>query len=174
MVNQHGAAAPSTRRPLNYFFLNDLLHKKLHINRGADTITTWCYPLHKRVAYTYTDVKKNMAPAFSTVEAAKMLNRGRVSLERAILRGDIEAPQFTYGIDENKNKFKYMWNEKNILEAHAFLSTQHAGPPRKDGLITPKKLPTVRELRAIIRQSEILYVKVGDEFRPVWDAEDFT
>lgn len=115
-----------------------------------------------------------MAPAFTTVEAAKMLNRGRETLERAILNGDIEAPQFTYGIDEKKNKFKYMWNEQNIVEAHAFLSTQHQGRARNDGMITPKKLPTLRELRAIIRQKEILYVRVGDEFRPVWDAEDFT
>ena len=182
MVNQHGASAPSTRRPLNYFFLDGeldgkikpLLHKKLHINRGQDKITTWCYPLHRRVAYTYTDVKRNMKPAFTTVEAATMLNRRRLTLERAILSGSIETPQFTYGIDENKNKFKYMWSEDNILEAHAFLSTQHVGPPRKDGLITPRKLPTARELRAIIRQRDILYIKVGDEFRPVWDAEDFT
>lgn len=174
MANEHGASAPTSRRPLNYFFLNDLLHKKLHINRGKDTITTWCYPLEKRVAYTYTDVKKNMQPAFTTVQAAKMLNRRRITLERAILAGDIETPQFTYGLDENKNKFKYMWNEKNILEAHAFLSTQHYGRARKDGLITPRKLPTLRELRAMIRQDEILYVKVGDEFRPVWEAEDFT
>lgn len=184
MVNKHGASTPSVGRPLNYFFLDGyldddgsvvpLLHKKLHINRGKDTITTWCYPLHKRVAYTYTHVKREMAPAFTTVEAATMLNRRRITLERAILNGDIESPQFTYGLDENKNKFKYMWHEKNILEMHAFLSTQHYGRPRKDGLITPQKLPTTRELRAIIRQSDILYVKVGDEFKPVWQAEDFT
>lgn len=174
MVNAQGASAPSTRNPLRYFFLNDLLHKKLQINRGQDTIITWCYPLRKRVAYTYTDVKKNMAPAFTTVEAATMLNRRREALERAIMRGDIEEPQFTYGLDENMNKFKYMWKESNILEAHAFLSTQHVGRPRKDGLITPKRLPTVRELRAMIRQKEILYIKVGEEFRPVWEAEDFT
>jgi hypothetical protein len=135
---------------------------------------TWCYPLHKRVAYTYTDVKKQMQTAFTTVEVANMLNRRRITLERAILNGDINEPQYTYGIDENKNKFKYMWREEDIMEAHAFLSTQHYGRPRKDGMITPKKLPTARELRAIIRQKEILYVKVGDEFRPVWDAEDFT
>ena len=174
MASSNGTKVQSKRGPIRYFFLNDLLHKKLHINRGLDTITTWCYPLHKRVAYTYTDVKRNMAPAFTTVEAAKMLNRGRETLERAILNGDIEAPQFTYGIDEKKNKFKYMWNEQNIVEAHAFLSTQHQGRARNDGMITPKKLPTLRELRAIIRQKEILYVRVGDEFRPVWDAEDFT
>jgi hypothetical protein len=166
---------PPKKRPLKYFYLNGLLHRKLHINRGADKVTTWCYPLHKRVTYTYTDVKKSLEPAFTTNEVGKMVNRGRVTIERAILEGKIEPPQFTYGLNEHKRKFKYMWHEKNILELHAHLSTQHFGRPRADGLITPKKLPTARELRAIIRQREILYVK--DEhgnFKPVWDAEDYT
>lgn len=180
MAIKNGAKAPSSRkpRPLNYFYLNasghgPLLHKKLHINLGADTITAWCYPLHKRMAYTYSDVKKHKEPAFTTIEVGRMLNRGRLTLEHAILRGNIEPPQHTYGLNEFKRKFKYMWHEKDIFAMHAFLSTVHKGPPRKDGLVTPMKLPNERELRAMIRQQEILYRKVGDEFRPVWEAGDF-
>jgi hypothetical protein len=161
-------------RPLRYFYLNGLLHKSLHINRGADTITTWCYPQHKRVAYTYSDVKKRKEPAFSTAEVSKMLNRGRLTLEYAILEGNIPRPQHTYGIDEHKRMFQYLWSETDILEAHAYFSTVHKGRPRNDGLITPLRLPTLRELRAMIRQEEMLYVKGEDgEFRPVWKAEDF-
>lgn len=176
MATEDGNRKNGRRRSkrLNYFYLNGLLHKSLHINRGADQITTWCYPLSKRVAYTYSDVKKRKEPAYTTQEVGKMLNRGRLTLERAILDGDIEEPQYTYGLNEHKRKFKYMWSEDNILEAHAFLSTVHRGRPRKDGLVTPAKLPTVRELRAVIRQEEILYVRDNDgNFRPVWRAEDF-
>lgn len=179
MAGQEGTRTSVRQKPLKYFYLDvanngPLLHRSLHINRGADTITTWCYPLHKRVAYTYSDVKKHKEPAFTTKEVGKMLNRGRLTLEHAILRGDIEEPQYTYGLNENKKKFKYMWHENNILEAHAFLSTIHKGRPRKDGLVTPQKLPTVRELRAMIRQEQILYVLDDDgEFRPVWKAQDF-
>jgi len=167
---------------LTYFYLHGemdgkvvpLLHKSLHINRGADTIKTWCYPLGKRVAYTYSDTKKHREPAYTTREVAFMLNRGRLVLERAILNGDITEPQYTYGLNEHKRKFKYMWHENNILEAHAFLSTVHFGRPRGDGEVIPKRLPTVRELRAMIRQEEILYVRDEDgEFRPVWKAENF-
>lgn len=166
-------------RKLNYFYLDaanqgPLLHKSLHINRGADTITTWCYPLHRRVAYTYSDVKKRKEPAFTTQEVADMLMRSRLTLEHAILNGDIEAPQHTYGLNEHKRKFKYMWHESNIMEAHAFLSTVHRGRPRNDGLVTPQKLPTERELRAMIRQEHILYVRNSKgEFVPVWRAEEF-
>jgi len=151
-----------------------LLHTRLHINRGADTIITWCYPLGKRVAYTYSDVKKRKAPAFTTQEVCDMLMRTRRVLQDAITNGDISEPQYTYGLNEHRRKFKYMWSEQNIMEAHAFLSTVHRGRPRKDGKVTPQRLPTARELRAMIRQEHILYVQGDDgEFRPVWRAPDF-
>jgi hypothetical protein len=167
---------------LRYFFLDGewegktqpLLHKSLHINRSQDTIITWCYPLTKRVVYTYSDTKKHRDPAFTTKEAAAMLNRGHLALERGILSGGITEPQYTYGIDERKNKFQYMWHENYIMEAHAYLSTIHFGRPRNDGLIAPKAMPTVRELRALIRNEQVLYVKNGDDqFVPVWRAENF-
>lgn len=160
-------------RTLNYFYLNGNLHKKLHINRPQDTIVAWCYPLHKRVTYTYSDVLHSKEPAFTTVEVGKMINRSRVSIERAIINGDIEAPQKTYGLNERKNGFAYYWSEKDVLAAHAYFSTVHRGRPRKDGLITPGLMPTVRELRAMMRGEEILYVKQGDKFLPTWRAEQF-
>lgn len=171
------------KKTLRYFFLDGkltddgpttpLLHKKLHINLGADTITTWCYPLGKRVAYTYSHVKKFKDSAFTTTEVSKMLMRHKVQIENAILDGNIPAPQCTYSIDEHRRRYKYMWHEKDILAAHAYFMTVHRGRPRNDGLVTPQKLPTVRELRAIIRNRPILYIKDGDEFKPVWEAKDF-
>lgn len=176
MARKDGSSSNGRKRTgkLKYFYLNKNLHKSLHINRGTDTIITWCYPLHKRIAYTYSDTKIHREFAFSTQEVGQMLNRKRLTLEHAILRGHIEEPQYTYGIDESKNKYQYMWHEDNIMEMHAFLSTVHRGRPRKDGLITPAALPTVRELRAMIRQEHVMYVKNdAGEFVPVWKAPDF-
>lgn len=170
-------------RPLNYFYLDGqmeplgptvpLLHKKLHISRATDTIVAWCYPLHKRVAYTYSDVRQRKQNAFSTMQVAGMLHRSRVTIERAIINGDIRAPQKTYGLNERKNGFAYYWCERDVLDAHAFFSTVHRGRPRKDGLITPGFMPSVRELRAVMRDEEILYVRQGDRFLPTWRAEQF-
>lgn len=161
-------------RPLNYFYVEKLLHKKHHINRGKDEITAWCYPHARLMTYSYASVKRRMEPAFTTQEVAKMLNRGRITLETAILDGCIEAPQFTYGLNEARKKFKYMWHEDNIIEAHTYLSGVHFGRPRKDGLITPKRLPSVRELRAMIRHKEVLYVKdpVSGEYLPTYQASN--
>lgn len=172
MARQKGKGTQARKRTLKYFFLNGLLHKKLHINRGADELTAWCYPLGQRMTYSYTDVRRRHEPAFTTQEVGRMLNRGRLALERAMIAGDIERPQTTYGIDENRNTFQYMWSEKNIMDAHAYFSGVHKGRPRKDGMITPMRLPTARELRAMIRQEEILYVRDGDKFVPTWAAPD--
>jgi hypothetical protein len=101
-----------------------------------------------------------------------MLNRHFDRLERAILEGNLEEPQYTYGLTPNGRKHSYMWSERDIMEAHAYFSTVHRGRPRKDGMITPQKLPTARELRAMIRQEQILYVKDGEQFVPTWAATD--
>lgn len=178
MARKEGASKTSRRKPsraLNYFYLNGNLHKKLRINRAADEIITWCYPLGKRVTYTYSDVKRRKEPAFTTAEVSKMLNRKRQTIAVAIMEGNIRPPQATYGLNGEKNMYKYMWSEKDILEAHAFFLTQHCGRPRKDGIIVPMYMPSVRELRAMIRQEEPLYVRTDDgEFVPVWRAPDFS
>jgi len=160
-------------RKLTYFYLNGNLHRSLHINRSSDVITAWSYPERKRIGYTYSDVRRRMAPAFTTTEVCKLVNRTKVILELAILNGHIESPQFTYGLNEVKRKYKYMWTEQDIMALHAYLSTVHRGRPRKDGLVTPKKMPNARELRAMIRQQPIMgYLDGEGNFRPTWLAED--
>lgn len=167
MTKKHG------RFP-KYFYLEGLLYRHQHINRGEDILIAWCYPRAKRVALTYSFVRDKKEPAFTTKEVALMLNRSAYHIKRAILDGNIERPQETYGIDEKKNGYKFMWSEKDIVEAHKYFSGVHQGRPRKDGIVIPKALPTLRELRAMIRQEQVLYVKSGDEFVPVWKAQDFS
>ena len=158
-----------------YFYLNGNLHRRLHINRGADIIEAWCYPLAKRVAYTYTDTRDRYEPAFKTPEVCQMLNRGHDHMRHAIMDGNVEPPQNTYTLDSNRHMLKYMWDEKSIMKARDYFASQHYGRPRKDGRITPKPIPTVRELRAMIRQEQVVYVKnEAGEFVPAWKAQDFS
>lgn len=160
-------------RKLNYFFLNGNLHKSLHINRSADVITAWSYPDNKRIGYTYSDVRRRMQTAFTTTEVAKLVNRSKLVIELAILAGSIEEPQYTYGLNEHKKKYKYMWREEDIMALHAYLSTVHRGRPRKDGLITTVNLPSARELRAMVRQQPIMgYLDAEGNFRPTWLSDD--
>lgn len=162
------------KRPrLRYFFLNGQLHKKLTINRGKDMIVTWNYPEGKRMSYVYSDVLRRYQKAFTTPEVCQMLDRNRMTIDRALKAGMIEYPQYTYTLDENRRKFKYMWREEDIMALLDYLSTVHRGRPRLDGEITPQALPTPRELRAMINDESILYVKHGDTFIPSWRAKEF-
>lgn len=154
-----------------YFFLNGDLHRRIHINRPGDSITTWNYPQARLITYVYSDVRRMAERAFTTQQVCDMINRGWRSVIQVVLDEEIRTPQHTYTIDEKRHKYKYMWNEENIMELHAYFASVHRGRPRKDGLITPAPMPSARELRAMIRQESILYVKQGDEFVPTWKAE---
>jgi hypothetical protein len=175
MVNEAGKSNGKARkRPrLKYFFLNGDLHRKIVINRGRDLLSAWNYPKGKKVSYSYSDTLRHHEPAFTTQQVAQMVNRHRVVVQNAVDRGMIEQPQFTYGLDQNRHKASYMWHEKDIMALHEYLAGIHYGRPRKDGEITPKHLPTPRELRAMIHNEEILYVKQGDTFVPSWRAKEF-
>jgi hypothetical protein len=158
-----------------YFYLNENLHKRLHIDRGADIIEAWCYPLAKRVAYTYSDTRDRYERAFKTPEVCQMLNRGHDHMRHAIMDGKVEPPQFTYTLDNNRHMLSYYWHEKDILKARNYFAGVHYGRPRKDGRVNPYPIPTERELRAMIRQEHIIYVKTDDgEFVPAWKAPDFS
>lgn len=185
MVGEAGEKATTRRRPRLplYFFLKApvddesgvlewKLFRKLKIDRSNDVIYTWCYPDASRVAFTYSDTLKKYERGFTLQEVCSMINRKRWAVEMAIVRGDITTPPFTYDLASRK-KFKYIFHEENILEAHDFFSSRHRGRPRKDGIIIPQGMPSKRELKALIRQNEILYVKQGDEFVPTWRATDF-
>lgn len=156
-----------------YFFLNGNVHRKLHVNRGKDLLTAWNYPEGRRVQYNFTDALYTYQKAFYTQEVAKMLNRDRLALELAILNGKIDMPQYTYGIDENRNKHAYMWREEDILKTLDYFASVGRGRPRKDGLVTEWNLPSPRELRAMIHGEEVFYVKQGDDFVPTFRARNW-
>lgn len=162
------------KRPIlpTYFFLNGDLHRKLHINRGRDLLTAWNYPEGKRVTTSYTATIRRKQTAFTSTEVCKMVNRGRLTIELAMRHGMIERPQFTYGLDENRNFYQYMWREEDIMALHEYLASVHFGRPRKDGQVTPAPMPTPRELRAMINDEELLYVKQGDTYVPTWRAKE--
>ena len=155
-----------------FFYLNDELHKQLGINRGRDLFYAWNFPRGQRMTYTYSDVVKRKQPALTTKQVADMMGRSKKTLELALRVGAVEKPQFAYTLDQNRKKSKYLWSEKDILDLLEYLSSIHRGRPRNDGLITPAHLPTPREVKAMLHDDNVLYVKQGDTFIPSWRAKD--
>ena len=146
-----------------YFFLNGKIHKVLKSSRAKDELIAWCYPDKKRVLYSYSLVSKGMENAYTLVQAGRILNRHKVTLEEYILVGKIKSPQKVYPIGNPESKwFKYMLSESDIVQIHEFiLEAGHT-----------KDLPSNAELLALLKSNVILYTKTNDgKYVPVWKAE---
>lgn len=171
MVKQKRA---KIQRRILYFYLNDCLHKTLQINRTDDTIIAFNFAEGKRVAYNYTDVKKNRKHAYLISEVAKLMNRHIDTIKRHLRNGDIKKPQQSYALDDKSRLGRYYFSEKDIKEIRDFLKTVHIGRPRIDGNVTPSNIPSTAELEALLRNETVLYVKDKDgEFVPVWKAPEW-
>lgn len=153
-----------------YFFYHGDLCKRINLNKGSDLVTCWNFPKHKVEKYVYSDVLRNGERAWTTSEVGKMVNRQRWAIARAYEEGHINKPQHKYAMP-SEEFIGYMWSEKDILDLHEYFSNVHYGRPRKDGLITPKAMPSRRELRAMLHNGTVTYVKdENDNFVPTWQA----
>ena len=151
------------RKKFVYFFLNDKVHKVIRLSRAKDEIVAWSYLDKKRVMYSYAQVDKHMEQAYTIIQAGKILGRHMVTIEEYILQGKIKQPQKVYSISNpNSTWSKYMLSESDILDIHQFILD--------DGHI--RDLPSRAELKALLKNSLILYTKTTDgKFVPVWKAE---
>lgn len=169
--NRSGSRPRRRYRPprVKYFYLNSELHKTERVNNAQDLIWAWNYPMGKSVVYVWSDARKRMEKAFSITQVGRMIGRTRVTIEQIILDGKIKVPQRAYTLDERRKPGKYWFSERDVLGLHDYLLTVHIGRPRKDGQITPGKMPSKAELRAMMTHDTVMYVKSSDgEFVPVW------
>ena len=157
-------------KPLRYFFYNDELHRRIHISRGDDLITAWNYPQGKTMKYVYSLVKRDGKPAFKTSDVANFLGRSIDNVMKHVREGNVRQPSIMYTMP-NRKFYCYYWSEQDIMDLHAFLKTVHIGRPRADGRVSTGVLPTATELRSMIRQGTVMYVKVGEEFVPTFQAD---
>lgn len=154
-----------TTKRLLYFFLEGKIHKSLRISRAKDEIVAWCYPEKRRVMYNYSLVKKYMENAYTLKQAAKALNKHKITLEDYILEGKIQIPTKIYPISnpDSPGWSMYMLREEDILKIHQFILD--------DGYSS--STPSRAELLSLLRNDMILYTKTTDgRFVPIWKAED--
>lgn len=171
MAKQRRAKA---QRRVLYFYLNDALHKTLQVNRADDTIIAFNFVEGKRVAYNYTDVKKNRKHAYSISEVAKLINRHADTIKRHLRSGDLRKPQQAYALDDKTKLSRYYFKDEDIKEMREFFKTIHIGRPRNDGQITASNIPSKVELEALLRNETVLYIKDNEgDFVPVWKAPEW-
>jgi len=156
-----GSKRNSKPKKLRYFFLDGKIHKVLKSSRSKDEIVAWCYPDHKRMMYSYSQVKKYMGTAYTILDAARMLNRHRVTIQDYIIAGKVSIPAKIYPIGESKDSlwFKYMLTEKNILDLHEHILDSGYS----------ETIPSRAEMRGLLKNNLILYTKTEEgKFVPVW------
>jgi hypothetical protein len=161
-------------RRVLYFYLNNVLHRTLQVNRADDTIVAWNFLEEKRVAYNNSDVQKNKQHAYSISEVGKLINRHVDTIKRHLRSGDIKKPQQAYSLDDKEKLGRYLFSENDIRELREFFKTIHIGRPRKDGNITASNIPSKSELEAMLRNETVLYVKNSEgTFVPVWKQPEW-
>jgi len=106
-----------------------------------------------------------MQKAYTLREAAKLLNRHKITVEDYILAGKIQQPTKIYSISnpDEGGWSMYMLTEEDILEIHQFILD--------DGYTS--EVPSRSELLALLKHNLILYTKTSEgKFVPVWKAEE--
>jgi hypothetical protein len=164
-------------RPLKYFFLDKTLYKILKVSRSQNLVACEkCYD-GERVVFVWTDVKKNGQRAFHINQVAKILNCSKNTLLWYHREGFIDPPAMVPAnkggfVKDMTYKFHRLYSEDHIIQIWEWMSMQHRGHPRKDGLIFPRKnLPSKAEVLSEIRGGEVIYMKDNDgEFVPIWKA----
>lgn len=176
------ATAPPDLTPLNrtrtqktYFFLDSKLYKVVRQDRAQDLLTAWDFEKEKLANFVLSDAKRKMKGAYDTKEVAKLLNRHHGTIRKYVNDGVISHPMTVSerGMSaSNRPFFTMKWSEDDILALHDYLLTVGAGRPRNDGtLYSGTRLPTRKELLALIRQQPMFYMRTSSgEVVPVWSA----
>ena len=104
-----------------------------------------------------------MEKAYGIIDASRILNRHKVTIEEYILQEKIKRPQKVYPIGNPDSTWsKYMFSESDILDIHQFIIDA--------GYI--RELPSRLEVQALLKHNIILYTKTEEgKFVPVWKAE---
>jgi len=159
----------------SYFFLDDRLYRVLYQDRSRDILTARDMEKNKIVKFLLSDAKRQMKPAYDSSEVAKFLNRNRATIMGYVRNGKINSPMRIprHGVNAAGKTFSPLkWSEADILALHDYMLTVGGGRPRKDGtLYAAARLPSRKELLAVMRQQPMFYMKTADgEMTPVWSA----
>lgn len=160
---------------LKYFYYEGTLYEKIQINRPANLVYAKNVQTGEMFSLTYTDYRRKRSKAFSTKEAARILNRDPGRLYTYINLKRIEPPQRT-SPDMSFNKTgAYYWSEDDILNLHEYLITVGAARITQHGLVVPpRNLPSRAEVKALMGRGTVLYVKTeSGEFVPTWKEPNF-
>lgn len=155
------------------FYLNGNLHRAVKIERSKNRITAVDFVEDKIKTYPYSEVEKKRRRALGVVEVAEIFGFHRKTVNQHISDDRFPRPQREHEYS-TKKPGAYFFSEKDLYNYHEFLLNSPSGRNRADGTARKRKgLPSREDLRVLMEYGRILYVKDGDDFIPVWRAEEW-
>lgn len=154
-----------------YVILNKKLYKILSKTKATDRAVLWNFEEKKREVHSYVAVAKYGEKAYSPYEIGQMLNRSKYTLK--CHWHEFPEPYRIYAFTSGSPVGR-RWDAEGVMAIRDVLASKHYGAPRADGEIIPKAIPSRSELRAILNQEAVYYVKTQDgKVIPTWKAHDF-
>jgi len=117
-----------------------------------------------------SDFKRKRLRAYTVKETASLVSRHTKHMYRLMHQGIIPPPM---GATENGVRtwgVRAYYSEVEVREIRDIIASRHMGRPRKDGLITNDKTPTVQELTRRLGDGILTYTKKANgDFVPIWN-----
>lgn len=155
------------------FYLNDNLHRVIRSERSKNRLTAFDFVEGKLKVYPYSEVTLRKKRAVGVLEVSNIFGFNRKTVNRHIVERVFPEPQREYHI-VTKKPGAYFFSEKDMYNYHDYLVNSHSGKSRLDGSARIRKgIPSRDDLRVLMEYGRILYVKDGDDFIPVWRAEEW-
>lgn len=160
------------RQQWRYFFVGGKVHKLIRLSYSRDEIHAWCYDDEQVKVYQWSDVRRRGMRGFTFSQVSKMVHRTRRQILNYIYNGELKDPPKV--LTPGTNYRQRIFSEEDVIKIQEIMTTKHRGRPRKDGMITLKRVPSRQEVVASVKHDMTLYVRTKDgKFVPLYLAEDW-
>ncbi len=165
-------ALKSKKAARNYFYLDDKLYKKLRISNGHNRMVAFCYDDMAEVELPLDYALRKRRPTYSVTQAAVMLNRNRMVVNRAFFYESIPKPKksFDYTKPAAEQRGTYRLSEKDVFRLRDYFASTRS---LKNGETTSslRPVPSRPQLANMMKYEKITYVRTSDgKFVPTWNA----
>lgn len=167
-------ALKSKKAARKYFYLDDKLYKKIRISNGHNRMTAFCYDDMAEVELPLDYTLKKRRPTYSVTQAAVMLNRNRMVVNRTFFYDFMPKPRksFDYTKPTANQRGVYRLSEKDVFRLRDYFASTRA-LNNGDTTSSIKPVPSRAQLANIMKYEKITYVRTSDgEFVPNWNAPD--
>ena len=151
------------------WFLNGELHRVYHRNRAQGIITLYNMNQDKLVTVQVEEWVKKRQKAYNMRETGALVNRHPKYIPYLVRRGFIPPPIGAQPGGARAFRVRCYYSSDMVFEVRDILANRSWGYPRKDGLVTNNKTPTVQEVRRRMGSEMLQYTKDKDgKIVPIW------